>query len=106
MNPVRTKFVRYIPPPPKENKTGRSKNKGASQRDRRNFVQKAKYIEAFLDAKADDPNLSQDAFVNQCGTISQGLLSKWLNNMEYIFEQATNEKLKGLFAARSNTTLK
>ena len=92
------KFVPYIPPVPK--KDGRAKNKGCAHRARRTFLQKARIIENYLDAKTANPALSQDQFGLDYG-LSQGTLSKWLQKSEFIFIQARHERLSKLFSVQT-----
>jgi DNA-binding transcriptional regulator YiaG len=108
MNPVCTRFERYIPPPAPV-LDGRHKNKGAKTRTRKSFSQKARIVEAFFDsnevAKSKGEKISQDMFANNFG-LTQGVLSKWLSKKEYIFAQASSEKLASLFSKPRNNLMK
>ena len=80
---------------------GRKNNRGSDRRQRYTNELKAKVLDEWFEEKAQNPNISQDAFASLYG-ITQPDLNRWLSNKDNIYQEGAKETTRRLM---STTTL-
>ena len=80
---------------------GRKNNRGSDRRQRYTNELKAKVLDECFEEKAQNPNISQDAFASLY-RITQPDLNRWLSNKDNIYQEGAKETSRRLM---STTTL-
>ena len=76
---------------------GRKNNRGSDRRQRYTNELKAKVLDEWFEEKAQNPNISQDAFASLYG-ITQPDLNRWLSNKDNIYQEGAKETTRRLMS--------